>query len=53
MDWSLFWFEIIETYWNVNVYSILLLRSYRREIIETYWNVNIMGIGTAAIKAGK
>ena len=40
MDWSLFWFEIIETYWNVNVATFTFKADVASEIIETYWNVN-------------
>ena len=33
-------FEIIETYWNVNCLSVFNIRTRIIEIIETYWNVN-------------
>ena len=32
--------EIIETYWNVNIYGYHKSIDASREIIETYWNVN-------------
>ena len=32
--------EIIETYWNVNVFRLIEIAISVPEIIETYWNVN-------------
>ena len=33
-------YEIIETYWNVNLSAVLECATEELEIIETYWNVN-------------
>ena len=36
--------EIIETYWNVNLYEVRKGDKRNMEIIETYWNVNLCRI---------
>ena len=37
--------ELIETLWNVNIFSIIEPNSIMMELIETLWNVNISSCG--------
>ena len=36
-----FWYELIETLWNVNPFSVLDTKAGYWELIETLWNVNV------------